>query len=125
MGAGVRLSIDDWGLRLRVADPPAGDAGGRAGHGPVVHGDLLVDPRAAAIVSSTVELAHRLGLRLVAQDDERLAHLAVLGSGVRQGYLRSRPVPAAAREQWLDDPRQQVIHPHAVVTAFAGALPGP
>lgn len=59
--------------------------------------DLLTDPRTEAIVASTIALAHRLGLRIVAEGVEHaatLAHLARLGCGESQGYLRSPPLPA-------------------------------
>ena len=60
---------------------------------------LAEDPRAAAIVRSTVALAQSLGLRLVAEGVETEAvrdRLAALGCEVAQGYLFSRPVPADA-----------------------------
>ena len=60
--------------------------------------DLLTDPRTEAIVSSTIELAHRLGLRVVAEGVEQpatLHRLQALGCDESQGYLHSRPVPAA------------------------------
>ncbi|MGY1855493.1 putative bifunctional diguanylate cyclase/phosphodiesterase [Modestobacter sp. SYSU DS0290] len=61
--------------------------------------DLLTDPRTAAIVHGTIELAHRLGLRVVAEGVETpttLARLALLDCDESQGYLHSRPVPAHA-----------------------------
>jgi EAL domain-containing protein (putative c-di-GMP-specific phosphodiesterase class I) len=66
--------------------------------------DLLTDARAAAIVSSTIGLAHQLGLRVVAEgveDAATLHDLRLLGCDESQGYLHSRPLPAAQFEQWL------------------------
>lgn len=51
--------------------------------------DLLADARAAEIVGSTIELAHRLGLRVVAECDES------------QGYLHARPLPPSELTAWL------------------------
>ena len=51
-----------------------------------------------AIVSSTIDLAHNLGLRAVAEGIEDLAllpELRALGCDVVQGYAISRPIPAA------------------------------
>ncbi|MGY2065775.1 putative bifunctional diguanylate cyclase/phosphodiesterase [Blastococcus sp. SYSU DS0619] len=65
--------------------------------------DLLTDARTEAIVASTIALAHRLGLHLVAEgveDEATLAHLEHLGCDTSQGYLHSRPVPAADLEEW-------------------------
>jgi EAL domain-containing protein (putative c-di-GMP-specific phosphodiesterase class I)/CHASE2 domain-containing sensor protein len=53
----------------------------------------------AVLVRSTVELAHELGLKVVAEgveDAACLAYLASIGCDVAQGYLISKPVPAAA-----------------------------
>jgi diguanylate cyclase (GGDEF)-like protein len=66
--------------------------------------DLLTDERTAAIVASTIELAHRLGLRVVAEgveDEPTLRHLESLDCDVSQGYLHSRPLPADALAGWL------------------------
>jgi EAL domain-containing protein (putative c-di-GMP-specific phosphodiesterase class I) len=60
--------------------------------------DLLRDPRTEAIVTSVIELAHRLGLRVVAEgveDEVTLARLAELGCDQTQGFLYGRPAPAA------------------------------
>jgi len=67
--------------------------------------DLRTDPRTAAIVSSTIDLAHRLGLRVVAEgveDPATLAHLAALDCDESQGYLHSPPLPAAELVRWLE-----------------------
>ncbi|GAB3350913.1 putative bifunctional diguanylate cyclase/phosphodiesterase [Modestobacter lapidis] len=66
--------------------------------------DLLTDPRTAAIVASTIALAHDLGLRVVAEGVEQeatLARLQLLGCDESQGYLHSRPLPAAELCDWL------------------------
>jgi diguanylate cyclase (GGDEF)-like protein len=64
------------------------------------------DPRAAAIVRSTILLAHSLGLRLVAEGVENQAtatELARSGCDVAQGFFYTKALPAAALERWLDD----------------------
>jgi diguanylate cyclase len=63
-----------------------------------IHG-LVTSPdaRNQALVRSTIELAHALGLRVVAEgieDEECFELLAELGSDLAQGYLISRPRPA-------------------------------
>ncbi|WP_051515446.1 putative bifunctional diguanylate cyclase/phosphodiesterase [Candidatus Blastococcus massiliensis] len=68
--------------------------------------DLVTSARSEAIVASTIELAHRLGLRVVAEgveDDVTLQRLQSLGCDVSQGYLHARPLPATELEQWLAD----------------------
>ncbi len=54
------------------------------------------DDRAVAIIRSTVDLAHALGLRIVAEGvetDESLRLIAGMGCDVAQGYLLGRPAP--------------------------------
>ena len=62
------------------------------------------DPRAVALVASTIGLAHSLGLRMVAEGVETEAaydELARLGCDQAQGYWMSRPVPAEELDRWL------------------------
>jgi EAL domain-containing protein (putative c-di-GMP-specific phosphodiesterase class I) len=57
----------------------------------------------AAIVRSTVELAHTLGLRVVAEgieDEATLDLLVEMGCDSAQGYFFSRAVPAAEAVAW-------------------------
>jgi len=66
---------------------------------------MLEDPGAAAIVRTTIDLAHSLGLRLVAEGVETEAHLrelARLGCDLAQGYHLSRPLPADDLTPWLE-----------------------
>jgi EAL domain-containing protein (putative c-di-GMP-specific phosphodiesterase class I) len=59
----------------------------------------------AVIVRSTIELAHNLGLRVVAEGVEDLETydvLAGLGCTVAQGYFLSRPVPPGTLAVLLD-----------------------
>jgi EAL domain-containing protein (putative c-di-GMP-specific phosphodiesterase class I)/CHASE2 domain-containing sensor protein len=65
----------------------------------------------AVLVRSTVQMAHELGLKVVAEGVETEACLAFLrgiGCDMAQGYLISRPVPADALENLLAANLQQV-----------------
>ncbi len=81
---------------------------------------LTTDERTADIVRTTVDLAHSLGLRLVAEgveDQQTLDALVALGADVTQGYLHGEPLSAAMLRSW---------RPHgapAPVTTAAGASP--
>jgi diguanylate cyclase (GGDEF)-like protein len=58
-----------------------------------------------AIVSSTIQLAHSLGMRVVAEgveDEATQERLAELGSDLIQGFHLSRPMPPDAAETFLD-----------------------
>lgn len=62
------------------------------------------DPKVASIAGIMIELAHSLGLRVVAEgverDDQR-RFLADRGCEAYQGYLRAKPQPAEEMEKWM------------------------
>jgi EAL domain-containing protein (putative c-di-GMP-specific phosphodiesterase class I) len=67
-----------------------------------------------AIVRSTVELAHSVGVRVVAEgveSEETLSRLAALGCDMAQGYCLSHPVPAGELTQWLKEASRRVSKP--------------
>ena len=99
-GLGVELSVDDYGtgfsslayLRKLPVDELKLDRAFLAAA-------AVDDGRAVAIIRSTIDLAHSLGLRIVAEGVETrdaLAMLADLGCDVAQGYFLGRPAPASA-----------------------------
>jgi len=103
---GVGLSIDDYGTGYAsmayLDDLPATEL--KLDRGFTAR--LLEGGRTAAIVRTTVDLAHRLGMRLVAEgveDDATLGALHELGCDETQGYLHSRPLAAEDLTRWLDE----------------------
>jgi len=94
---GVRIGLDDFGagqsslgyLKRFPLDFVKIDKTLIAGLG--------TDEQDTAIVRATIELAHNLGLTVVAvgvEYDEQLEMLQILGCDRAQGYLFSRPLPA-------------------------------
>ncbi len=96
--AGVRVSLDDFGQGYTSL--------GSLGHLPI--SELKIDrgfvvamqhsPEDRAIVASVIQLGHQLGLSVVAEGvetDEVYGDLRQLGCDTVQGYLFSKPVPAA------------------------------
>jgi diguanylate cyclase len=66
--------------------------------------DMLDDKGSALIVSSTIELAHNLNLKVVAEGVESQAmydHLRTMGCDAAQGYHIARPVPPGLLLDWL------------------------
>jgi predicted signal transduction protein with EAL and GGDEF domain len=103
-GAGVRLAIDDFGtgysslayLKQLPVDEVKLDKAFVIG--------MTVDADDEAIVGSTIELAHSLGLRIVAEgveDRETWNALAVLGCELARGHYVAPPMPAEQATSWL------------------------
>ena len=63
----------------------------------------------AVIVRSIIDLAHNLGMKVVAEGVEdagrRWRLLVDYGCDAAQGYHFSRPMTAAAAERWFEAPR--------------------
>ena len=68
------------------------------------------DSRATALVVSTIDLAHSLGLDMTAEGVENAdayRSLSDYGCDLAQGFYMSKPVPAAELDVWLSNRRQQ------------------
>lgn len=75
--------------------------------------DMLANPDSAAIVRSTVGLAHELDLAVVAEGVENQPtwdRLLALGCDVAQGYHIARPMPADQVQRWLDQHGARVMN---------------
>jgi diguanylate cyclase (GGDEF)-like protein len=103
---GVSLSLDDFGTGFSSL--------GHLKNLPVKElkidrsfvAGMATDPADAAIVETTIQLAHRLGKRVVAEgvDDEKTwRRLASVGCHLIQGYAVSRPLPADELTPLLDE----------------------
>ncbi|HDH50732.1 MAG TPA: EAL domain-containing protein, partial [Nitrospirae bacterium] len=67
--------------------------------------NILVDNNDAIIVRTIVELAHNLGIQVIAEGVESEGvcdMLKDMGCDNIQGYLISRPIPAEDFEEWLE-----------------------
>ena len=100
---GVGVSIDDYGTGhsslAYLRDLPASEL--KLDRSFVAA--LTSDARTADIVRTTVDLAHSLGLRLVAEgveDAATLAALVDLGADVTQGYYHCGPLSVATLRVW-------------------------
>ncbi|MEO3939013.1 EAL domain-containing protein [Dermatophilaceae bacterium Soc4.6] len=103
-GGGVEISIDDYGSGYSslsyLRDLPVDEL--KLDKSFVF--PMTDDVRAAALVSSSIALAHSLGMRMVAEGVEThhaYAELVRLGCDQAQGYFICRPVPASQLDDWL------------------------
>jgi diguanylate cyclase (GGDEF)-like protein len=83
------------------------------------------DAKDDAILRATIDLAHQLGLNVVAEgveDDAAIARLAELGCEHAQGYGICKPMPQEQLLPWLSQ-RRSAGRATVVALPFAGAEP--
>jgi EAL domain-containing protein (putative c-di-GMP-specific phosphodiesterase class I)/GGDEF domain-containing protein len=104
--AGISISLDDYGSGLSslayLKQIPADEL--------KIDKEFVLkldsNSRDALLVKSTIDLAHSLGLKLVAEGvetAETLALLTAMGCDLAQGYFVARPMPLPALVSFLDD----------------------
>jgi diguanylate cyclase (GGDEF)-like protein len=124
-GLGIRLAVDDYGTGYSslayLHDLPVSylkiDRG--------FTDRLLRDERTAIIVASTIEMAHRLKLEVVAEGvetDPQQAWLLAHGCDLLQGYLIGRPMTADRLHTWLAERPEPVPPPAPVGQRFIRPL---
>jgi diguanylate cyclase (GGDEF)-like protein/PAS domain S-box-containing protein len=101
---GVRVALDDFGTGYSslsyLKDWPVDEL--KVDRSFVKN--MIEDARDRSIVRAIVDLAHSLGLQVVAEGVETSAVLALLDELAcdrAQGYLLSKPLPAAEFKRWL------------------------
>jgi predicted signal transduction protein with EAL and GGDEF domain len=107
---GIRLAVDDFGTgfsslgylkRLPVNELKIDKS---------FVFDMVKNDNDAVIVRSTIDLAHNLGLKVVAEgveDKDTMDLLKILRCDTAQGYLISKPIPAKDFEAWLKSQNSQ------------------
>jgi predicted signal transduction protein with EAL and GGDEF domain len=103
---GVQISIDDFGTgysslayltSLPIAEVKIDRSFVR---------DLGVTPQSRAVVNAIIALAQALKLKVIAEGVENLRQQEILrgmGCGLMQGFLFSKPMPAAQMSGWIQD----------------------
>jgi diguanylate cyclase len=104
---GLRVAIDDFGVGYSSMSQLLGLAIDELKIDKSFVLGLTSDPRAKAIVRSTIELAHTLSLTVVAEGietEDALRSLQSLGADIGQGYLIARPLTSERLEEYLAQP---------------------
>ena len=135
MAEAVLAELDRQGIALSVDDFGTGHSSMiRLAHFPICEvkidrsfvGEMHTSKR--PIVATTIQLAHALGLRVVAEgieDEGTLLALRELGCDLAQGYHLSRPLTAAAFAAWLAADDRRGAHLGLVDLDRDGERPGP
>jgi EAL domain-containing protein (putative c-di-GMP-specific phosphodiesterase class I) len=101
---GITIVIDDFGTGYSslayLADLPVSEV--KIDRSLV--SSMTTRSKTSIIVNSTIDLAHHLGLRAVAEgveDSRLLQHLSAIGCDIAQGFVIARPMPSDNVEGWL------------------------
>lgn len=73
--------------------------------------DMLDDEDDAIIVHSTIELAHNLGMLVIAEgveSEDTLVKLRELGCDYAQGYIIAKPMPANEIQEWVNNHKKTI-----------------
>ncbi|SEN10163.1 diguanylate phosphodiesterase [Sphingomonas gellani] len=101
---GIHVSIDDYGTKFSTLDYVRMLPASEIKIDQRFIGSVHRDRSASIMARSTVELAHSLGMQVVAEGVEEagtLAALSDMGCDVAQGYLIAKPMPFAALERFV------------------------
>jgi PAS domain S-box-containing protein len=111
----VKLSIDDFGtgyaMLQQIKNIPATELKIDKSF---VH-EMMSSARDRIMVQRTIEMAHDLGMQVVAEGVETQEQLDLLrsnGCDIAQGYLFSHPIPAKEMVNWLHAYRNQFVPSH-------------
>ena len=121
---GVRVSLDDFGTGFASLESLGGWPINELKLDRSIVRPIITSASFRAIVGTTIDLAHQLGVKVVAEGVESAAissELRALGCDIGQGFFLGRPMPAAAFTEWLRDPGLRPAEPPGPAPARAEA----
>jgi EAL domain-containing protein (putative c-di-GMP-specific phosphodiesterase class I) len=107
--AGIRLSVDDFGTGYSALSYLKSYPFDTLKIDKSFVQDVMKEPEDASLVRAIINMAHSLGLRVIAEGVEEEAQTHFLkkeGCDFSQGYFYSRPLPAADFDAWLANNRR-------------------
>ncbi|WP_397421705.1 putative bifunctional diguanylate cyclase/phosphodiesterase [Phenylobacterium sp.] len=110
---GVSIAIDDFGAGLSSLAYLKRIRGHELKIDRSIVQDVVGSQRDALIVRSTIDLAHSLGLKVVAEGvetNDQFSLLSAMGCDQAQGYLVARPMPLRRLFDFLDEDRHDLRH---------------
>jgi diguanylate cyclase (GGDEF)-like protein len=109
---GVRISLDDFGTGFASLESLGGWPIDELKLDRSIVAPMVSNASFRAIVGTSIDLAHQLGVRVVAEGIESAAaasELRALGCDIGQGFHLGRPMAAPAFTEWMRDPRGPVV----------------
>lgn len=103
---GVQISVDDYGTGFSSLTYLRNLPMHELKIARALIADVAVDDRSRKIVASTIQLAHALGLRIVAEGVQNAADFRALSAmdvDTVQGYYFAQPMPAHQCTVWIRD----------------------
>ena len=107
---GVRVALDDFGTGFASLESLGGWPVDELKLDLSLVRPMVSNPSFRTIVRTTIDLAHQLGVKVVAEGVESEAiwsELQALGCDTAQGFLIGRPMPAGTFANWLRDRQRQ------------------
>ncbi|HTU72334.1 MAG TPA: GGDEF domain-containing protein [Trebonia sp.] len=108
----VRVSLDDFGTGFASLESLGGWPIDELKLDRSIVRPMVTSATFHTIVSTTIDLAHQLGAKVVAEGIESEAirsELRSLGCDIGQGFLLGRPMPTATFTDWMSDPARLVV----------------
>ena len=104
---GVRVSLDDFGTGFASLESLGGWPINELKLDRSIVRPIISSASFRTIVRTTIDLAHQLGAKVVAEGVESAAiasELRALGCDIGQGFFLGRPMPATTFTEWMRDP---------------------
>ena len=110
--SGIQISLDDFGTGFASLESLGGWPINELKLDSSIVRPIISSRSFRAIVRTTIDLAHQLGVKVVGEGVESAAissELRALGCDIGQGFYLGRPMPAAAFTEWMRDPARLVL----------------
>jgi EAL domain-containing protein (putative c-di-GMP-specific phosphodiesterase class I) len=108
----MNLSIDDFGTGYAMMQQLKNIPATELKIDKLFVQEMTTGSRDRIMVQKTIEMGHELGMHVIAEGvetEEQLKLLRSYGCDSAQGYLFSRPIPAQAMVNWLENRIPQLV----------------
>jgi diguanylate cyclase (GGDEF)-like protein len=126
--SGIQVSLDDFGTGFASLESLGGWPINELKLDRSIVRPIISSASFRTIVRTTIDLAHQLGARVVAEGVESAAvgsELRTLGCDIGQGFHLGRPMPAAVFTEWMREPGRTVTRMETSGYPQAGSAASP